>query len=67
MRKFLLSIGVFQTKTIKKLGFESYKLNRLNPYNPFSYILIAITLVLSLFWMGIKGIIENWRNPFKWQ
>ena len=41
--------------------------NRLNPYNPLSYILILSILILS----PIIGLIVIWnesdkRNPFKW-
>lgn len=64
IRKFLLAIGVIQKKY-----FDNGKtlMKRINPYNPLSYVLIAIVLVLALFWIGINGIIENLENPFKWQ
>lgn len=64
MRKFLLAIGVLQKKR-----FDGYKTprRRINPYNPLSYIVIAITLVIAVFWIGVEGIKENSYNPFKWQ
>jgi hypothetical protein len=67
MRKFLKSISVIQERTHKDaLGCKHTK-RRVNPYNPLSYIVIVLILVIALFWIGVVGIKDNSYNPFKWQ
>ena len=42
---------------------------RLNPYNPLSYILLIVEIVLTLLLKGILGVRDMYlyRNPFKYE
>lgn len=53
---------------LKRLGRGYFEAHRLNPYNPLSYIIIPITVILGIFCFGFIGF---WKeadliNPFKW-
>lgn len=80
IREFLLSIHVLQIKEVevtltikdglerKVLGFRKW--HRVNPYNPISYVVVLLMLVLGFLLFGIIGMWKevDWlKNPFKWQ
>ena len=39
---------------------------RFNPYNPLSYVLLAIMALVCFVLFGITGFRQEWENPFKW-
>ena len=50
----------------KRIG-KGYKAYRLNPYNPLSYLLIPIVLVVGIIMFGFIGIwTEIDAKPFRW-
>lgn len=61
-------LGIFQRrKTNSKHGFV--KQERFNPYNPLTYLTIAIVFVIFLFSEGIKGFSKRsfvTSEDFKW-
>lgn len=80
IREFLLAIYVIQVKkrevTLtskdglerKVVGFRNWR--RVNPYNPISYIVVSIMLIIGFLLFGGIGMWKevDWlRNPFKWQ
>ena len=50
---------------LKRLGKGYNNAYRLNPYNPFSYILLVIYLPIKIIIFGLVGIFD-FQNPFKW-
>lgn len=71
MRKILKALSIFQehknTKgNIKGRGY-SYAY-RLNPFNPLSYLLIPIMIIVGIILFGVLGVFKevDHRNPFKW-
>jgi hypothetical protein len=65
MREFLKAIWVVQ----EKRGIKGRKLRRVNPWNPFSYLIVGLAIISGLLmfgFLGIKGQIDG-TNPFKWQ
>jgi hypothetical protein len=67
--KFLKSIYVFQEKTYKIPLNRPVKLRRMNPFNPMSYIIWPIMVVLFILReiaRDIITIIVELQNPFKW-
>jgi len=51
----------------KRVGKGYNKAYRLNPYNPLSYLLIPIVLVVGVIMFGFVGLKEELpKNPFKW-
>ena len=76
MRKILKYLFIIQTVSneerhkqgLKRLGKGYWNAHRLNPYNPLSYILIPILLVVGILMFGFVGIWKetDLRNPFKW-
>jgi len=70
MRRFLKYIFVLQEVSNKdrKIGKGFAKAFRLNPYNPLSYVVLVLVLVIGLFMFGFKGFGQetDLRNPFKW-
>lgn len=72
MRKFLKSIYVLQEVSNKNrtpiLGRGSSTACRLRVFNPLTYIVIALVLILGIICFGIIGFwgqIDK-KNPFKW-
>jgi hypothetical protein len=69
MRKFLLSIGIIQTrKETTKHGTFTYK--RLNPFNPLTYVLIVLTFIIGTSMFGFVGVWEEVNLDelkFKWK
>ncbi|OCB72829.1 hypothetical protein [Flavobacterium crassostreae] len=76
MRKALKLFKIIQTVSnenrhkngLKRLGRGYFEAHRINPYNPLSYILIPITLIVGIFCFGFIGFWKeaDLRNPFKW-
>jgi hypothetical protein len=69
MKKLLILLKVIETKKI----IDSFKIThtkeRLNPYNPLSYIVLLITFIVGTIMFGFVGF---WReinikeSMFKW-
>jgi len=53
---------------LKRLGKGFREALRLNPYNPLSYIVFILMIVVGLFMYGLVGLFEKVavNNPFKW-
>ena len=71
MRKLLRNLKVIQTVSNKDrdpmLGRRYMNANRINPYNPLSYIVViigGILVILAYGFIGCKDQIDG--NPFKW-
>ena len=46
----------------------AYRYERLNPYNPLSYITLIGAAVVSIVLYGVVGTYKDLRkNPFKWR
>lgn len=71
-RKVLKFLYVIQEKYLEKeeaiYGKDAWKVRRLNPYNPLSYITIILGFILGIILFGVYGFWEEieMRNPFKW-
>ena len=72
VRKILKFLFIIQevpnAKREPKLGRGHMTARRINPYNPLSYIALAVLLVVGILLYGIVGV---WKevdasNPFKW-
>lgn len=72
MRKLLKWLWVLQEVSNKNrkptLGKGYSKAHRLNPFNPLTYFVLVIILVVGIILFGVVGF---WRevdlqNPFKW-
>lgn len=70
MEEFLLAIKVLQEKRIKQgTGVFSHDrvLTRCNPWNPLSYVTIAVMFAGCLIAYGVVGVIKEInKNPFKY-
>ncbi len=71
IRKALKALRVAQTVSNEgrnpKLGKGYFEAHRLNPYNPISYIVVAIAVLIGVVLFGILGFWkETEGNPFKW-
>jgi hypothetical protein len=72
MRKFLIWIFVLQEVSNRnrnpKLGKGFDKAHRLNPFNPFTYLVIILAILTGLLLFGFIGIKRemDFSNPFKW-
>lgn len=70
IRKVLKFLHVIQTVSNKdgKLGRGFIEAQRLNPYNPLSYITIVLGFILGIILFGIYGFWKevDTTNPFKW-
>jgi hypothetical protein len=51
---------------LKKLGRGFMDAERLNPYNPLSYVFFLIIFLYTLIFHGLSGVFKNFHNPFKW-
>lgn len=52
---------------LERLGKGYFNSYRLNPYNPLSYIIALITLIIAIILYGFMGVWEKSDgNPFKW-
>jgi hypothetical protein len=63
MRKLLIFLRVIET-----IRHERGTWRRLNPYNPLSYLCVALVTILGFFMFGFVGFWKeiDLRNPFKW-
>jgi hypothetical protein len=51
----------------KKLGRGFSTARRLNPYNPFSYIVVCLNIIVGILMFGFVGFWKELiKNPFKW-
>jgi hypothetical protein len=71
VQKVLHIVGVIQEVSNEgrnpKLGKGYFKARRLNPYNPISYIVFILLLLVGVVLFGVIGIKEQSSgNPFKW-
>ena len=74
MKKVFIALKIIQEvsnedrrkKGLKPLGKGYFEANRVNPYNPLSYILIAILIPIVILLYGFVGLIDKWENPFRW-
>ena len=58
MNKILKQLGIWQTRKIKcltPLGKDEISQHRLNPYNPLTYIILPICIILGLIVYGVWG------------
>lgn len=53
---------------LERLGKGYFEAHRLNPYNPLSYVVLLLTLIVGIVTFGIVGFWKetDGRNPFKW-
>ena len=53
---------------LKKLGKKPGKVHRMNPYNPLSYLVLALFLIVGIILFGFYGLFKDTvtYNPFKW-
>ena len=72
--KYLLIVQTVNNKERKKKGLKPIGTYnnpwRLNPYNPLSYILIPIYLIIAPVFVGFSILVsefKTFKNPFKWQ
>jgi len=49
-------------------GGYNYKVRRINPFSPLSYIILFLGVITGFFLYGIVGFwdVIDIRNPFKW-
>mgnify|MGYP001797426211 CR=1 FL=1 len=72
MRKLLKALLIIQEvsneKRKSKLGRGFSTARRLNPYNPLSYLVIPVLLIVGIFMFGFVGVWKevDLKNPFKW-
>lgn len=69
MRDFLKKIHVIQVREYKNALGYTYRKQRLNKWNPFTYLTIVLTIIMGLFMFGFVGIWKEMEtgNPFKWR
>jgi hypothetical protein len=68
MKSLLKFLGIIQYKrVVQPLGFTT--LYRLNPWNPLTYLALAIALIIGLFMYGFVGLwseVNTNELKFKW-
>lgn len=69
MKKILKTLFIYQEKELLTRKAIRYTKKRLNPYNPLTYLLIAIVFLIGILKFGFVGIWKelDTRNPFKYQ
>lgn len=69
MNKIFKALWIVQEKTILTPFKRKRKLVRINPYNPLTYIVIALIFALEVICYGIVGVWErsDFKNLFKYQ
>jgi hypothetical protein len=65
MRALLKLIWVIQ----EKKGLKGRRVRRINPWNPLSYLVTVMVLIIGILTFGFVGIKDqiDSANPFKWQ
>lgn len=69
MKRILKDLQILQEKKVPK-GTPGYYTvyERLNPYNPLSYIILTVFIVVSIVLYGLVGAYHDLsRNPFNWR
>lgn len=69
MNKIFKALWIVQEKTIVTEFKRKRKLVRINPYNPITYIVIALIFSLAVICYGIVGVWErsDFKNLFEYQ
>ena len=76
LKKILTRLQIVQTVSnekrheqgLKRLGRGYFEAHRFNPYNPLSYIVLFIILIVGISMFGFVGFWKETTtiNPFKW-
>lgn len=72
MRKLLTILNIVQIVSNKgknpKLGKGYNKAYRFNPYNPLTYIVLVIGIIVGIIMFGFVGLWKevDVKNPFDW-
>ena len=76
MKQLLIKLYIVQVVSneerhkqgLKRLGRGYFNAHRLNPFNPLSYIVVALVIPTLILLYGFVGMWEQTdiRNPFKW-
>jgi membrane protein insertase Oxa1/YidC/SpoIIIJ len=76
IRKLLETLLIIQVldneerynKGLERLGQGYFKAYRINPYNPLSYLFLAIIIPIGILLFGVIGFPKEvvTKNPFKW-
>ena len=74
MQKILIALKIVQIidnekrnkQGLKRMGKGYFKAYRLNPFNPFCYLIIIISIPKLLFMYGFIGLFKKAINPFQW-
>lgn len=69
VRKFLKFIWVLQIKEVKGKHKVISKKSRLNPFNPLTYVTMAVIVVVAIIFFGIVGAWSqiDLKKPFTWR
>lgn len=70
LKKLLIIQEMPSQNTHPRLGKIYCDAQRINPYNPLSYIYLAIMFVTIIIAYGLIGVYDefkNAKNPFKWR
>lgn len=69
MNKILKALSIVQEKTIVTPFKRKVKVQRINPYNPLTYVTIVLIFALAVVCYGIVGIWErlDFKDLFKYQ
>lgn len=70
MKDVFKDLKIIQEKKVPKGNLSGYFTiyERLNPYNPLSYITLILAFVVSIVLYGLIGTCRDLRkNPFKWR
>lgn len=70
MKKILLKLKVIQQKNVNGTKNGQVEMNRLNPYNPLSYIVFFVLYTLGILEeirLCIVDFFVEIGNPFKWR
>lgn len=69
VRKFLKFIWVLQIKEVKGKHKVISKKSRLNPFNPLTYVTMAVIVVVAIIFFGIVGAWAqlDLKEPFTWR
>jgi hypothetical protein len=70
MDKILIRLSIVQIEYYEHYHPTSkvrlIKYCRINPYNPISYLLLAIAISISISNIGFRKFLKSFRNPFAW-
>lgn len=69
MSKIFKALWIVQEKTIETRFKRKVKVQRMNPYNPLTYVAIVLIFALAVVCYGIVGIWErsDFKNLFRYQ